>query len=309
MPVDLSVVVPILDEEDCLPELLRRLLPILEAQTARFEVLFVDDGSRDGSVALLRRAAETDARIKVLALSRNFGQHVALTAGCDHARGDVVLLMDGDGQDRPEEIPALLARLDEGYDAVYAVRAGRTDGWFKRASSVAFHAVLHVLVRRRHHASATVFRAMRRPVVEALKGLRERGRFLTGLVGWLGFRQAPVPVRHGARYHGKTKYSLFQMLRLAADALTSLSHWPLRAIAPLGLLALAGAVGAAILATSLHALVLACTGTVLVALGLVAEYVGRVHEQSLGRPLYVVRAFFDAQHAAETLDQRTERDE
>ena len=220
----LSVVVPILDEEDGLPELLRRLLPVLEAQTARFEVVFVDDGSRDGSVALLRRAAETDPRVKVLALSRNFGQHVALSAGCDHARGDVVVLMDGDLQDRPEEIPALLGRLDEGYDAVYAIRRNRKDGAIKRATSAAFHAVLATAVGGRHHASAAVFRAMRRPVVDALGKLRERGRFLTGLIGWLGFQQAAVEVQHGTRFTGRTKYSLVRMLRLAADAVTSLSH-------------------------------------------------------------------------------------
>jgi polyisoprenyl-phosphate glycosyltransferase len=300
---ELSVVVPVYNEQESVPELYGRLTAALSGVVRSFEVVLVDDGSTDHSWEIIRELAARDGRVKGLSFSRNFGHQMAFTAGLDHADGDAVVIMDADLQDPPELLPELLARWREGYDVVYAVRARRHgETAFKLFTAAAFYRLLRRLTRVDIPVDTGDFRLMSRKAVEAFRRMPERHRFTRGMVAWLGFRQVGVPYARAARHAGETKYPLKKMLRLASDGITSFSYIPLQlaswvglAVSGLALLALVVAVavrfgGGTMPAWTIAAAALALLGGVqLVAVGLVGEYVGRVLDEVKRRPLYLVR--------------------
>ena len=302
-PVRLSVAIPIYNEVALLPELLQRVDTVLsELPGGPHEIVMVDDGSTDGSRQALFRAAAAETRLVVVALSRNFGHQAALSAALDHVTGDVVVLMDGDLQDPPEAIPLLLRTHLEGYDVVYARRVRRKEGWLLRASYATFYRVLAGLSNVDLPVDSGDFGLMSRRVVEQLRRAPERHRYLRGLRAWAGYAQIGVTVERAARAGGESKYSLRKLIALACDGFFSFSVAPLRAAALLGLGAIGlstlfalYAVGVKLLLgqspqgfTALIVVMTFLSGTNLLFLGLLGEYLGRVYEEVKRRPLYVV---------------------
>lgn len=301
----LSVVVPCFDEQEVVREMHGRLVAVLEAVPGLgFEVLYVDDGSRDATPGLLHEIQRGDPRVRVLLLSRNFGHQTAITAGVQSACGDAVVIMDADLQDPPEVIPELLERWSRGADVVYGVRAGRDeDTAFKRWTAAGFYRLMRALANVPIPGNAADFRLMDRRVADAFLAMPERDRFVRGMVAWLGFRQEPVSYRRAARAAGTTKYPLRRMLRFAAVGILSFSAFPLRLAIWLGLLssglAFAGVVY--VLAVrffgetwspgwAMQSIVTLFLGGVqLVVIGVLGEYLGRIFQEVKRRPLYVVR--------------------
>lgn len=300
----LSIVIPIYNEEETLPELYRRLKHVLAGyeDSLTFEILFVNDGSTDRSMEIVLNLYGSDPRLKVIELSRNFGPHMAVSAGMDYAGGDAVILMDGDLQDPPEAIPQLVNKWREGYDVVYAVRAKRKENLFKRMAFVAFYRVLNWLSFTPMPVDTGIFSLMGRKVVDVLKAMPERNRYLGGLRAWAGFRQTGVLCERGARYAGKPRQRLPQLLRLAMDALVSFSYLPLRSAAVVG-----AAVSCLSFIAALYALyaklftskailgwtsILVATtflgGLILLMLGVIGEYIARIYDEVKARPRYVV---------------------
>ncbi len=301
----LSIVCPAFEEEEVLPHFhaeLRAALAPLESEYD-IEILYVDDGSRDGTLAYLRLLAASDARIRYLSFSRNFGQQAALTAGMEHARGDAVITLDSDLQHPPSLIPSLVEQWRKGHDVVLTYRADDPRlSYFKRLSSRAFNAVMRWLSDTPVSSAASDYRLLSRQAVNALARLQEKHRFLRGMVNWLGFRTTTVAFHPASRGAGATKYSVRRLLALAVDAMLSFSKLPLRLPLILGLLliVLGGGFGAVVLGRTLWGgdigalqLVLIALfligGTILCALGIVGEYVGRIYEQVKGRPLYLLK--------------------
>jgi len=298
-----SIVVPVLDEEQVLPLLLPRLRAAMDALPGGAEVWFVDDGSRDATARLVADAHADDRRIKLVQLSRNFGPPAAMTAGLDRASGDVVVVMDADLQDPPELVLDMVALYRQGFDVVHARRSGRRgESVFKRATAWLFYRLMRAVTENEIEANVGEFRLMSRPVVDALRGLRERHRLVRGLVSWVGFAHTTLEFERPGRAAGGTKYSVAKMLRLSLDAMTSFSAVPLRLATFLGFLGLVAGIGYAAYAvyigyvlglgvpgwTSLVILNIFFSGVVLVCLGLIGEYVGRIFEEVKRRPLYVV---------------------
>lgn len=299
-----SVVIPMLNEAECLPRLHAELRAACDSLPYRFEFLFVDDGSTDASPDVLADLRRQDERVRYLRLSRNFGHQAALSAGLAHAGGDAVIMMDGDLQHPPALIPALLQKYEEGYDVVNTSRQDTANIHpVKRRLSSAFYRVFNWFSSLRIEPGSADFRLLGRPAVDALNDLPEVHRFLRGLVPWLGFRQTTIPFRAPERWAGRSKYNLWRSLRLALEGITSFSFYPLRRLAVLGwvimlLSLLYGmySLGAHLITdstvpgwTSLMVCVLFLGGWQLLSLGVMSEYVGRVLEQVKGRPLYLVR--------------------
>ena len=300
----LSVVCPAFNEEEVLPRFHAELCAVLDPLRREYEVeiLYVDDGSRDGTLEVLRRLAAGDARVRYLSFSRNFGHQAALTAGLEHARGDVVVSMDSDLQHPPALLPVLLEKWRAGHDLVLTLRQDDPRlSPFKRLSSRAFYRLLRWLSDTEVRAAASDFRLMSRKALDALLRLHETHRFLRGMVNWLGFPTTTVPFMPASRAGGVSKYTLRRMLTLALDGMLSFSKVPLRLALLLGaLLFLLGlGAGAWALARALFAeasgtgVVLTALflvgGCVLGALGVLGEYVGRIYEQVKGRPHYLLK--------------------
>ena len=303
MPPVLSVVVPVFNEEGNLAELHRRLAAVLPSVVDSWEIVFVDDGSRDRSWQLIRDLAAADPHVRGVRFSRNFGHQMAFAAGLDHARGDAVVIMDADLQDPPELIPELVARWREGHEVVYAVRTRREgETLFKKLTASVFYRLLRRITQVEIPVDTGDFRLMGRRALEAFRRLPERHRFTRGLVAWVGFSQVGVPYARAARKAGETNYPLRKMLRFAVDAITSFSHVPLQLATWLGFLtslfAFAYIVVVVVLKfvgiswpgyTSLMAAILFLGGVQLVMIGLLGEYLGRVYDEVKGRPLYLVQ--------------------
>lgn len=303
-----SVVTPVFNEEECVPELYRRLAEVLETITPDFEIVMVDDGSRDRSWERVCELQARDPRVRGLRFSRNFGHHYAITCGLDHSQGDWVVVMDSDLQDPPEAIPALYAKALEGFDIVLAHRKNKQFGFFKRLASSLFYRVLSYLSDAPYSDQVGVYRILSRRAVAALCSLRESARFFLGLVNWIGFPQSSIEVAHGRRYAGETKYSLYKQIALASDAIRSFSEKPLTLTVYLGLLfAGCGALYAVSIVVrallgeivvmgyaSLMAAMLIIGGVIIVTIGLVGLYVGKIFQQVKGRPLYIVGDRADA---------------
>ena len=299
----LSVVLPVKDEAPVIPDLIARLTSALEALGESWEVILVDDGSRDSSWALLEDAANHDERIRAIRFSRNFGHQIALSAGLRLASGDAVVTMDSDLQHPPELIGSLLARAAEGYDVVYAVRSATdTEGWFKRESARLFYWLFGRLTALDLPQAGGDFRYMSRRVVDALLTMPERHRFLRGMTSWVGFEQAMVEYERQPRAAGSSKYTLRKMLAFGWDAVVSFSSLPLRVasvlglvISFLGLLYLAYVVAVRLFTeqavagwTSVVAAVIVLGGVQLLCLGIIGQYLGRVFDEIKARPLYLV---------------------
>lgn len=299
----LSVIVPLFNEEGLVSVLFERLVRILDAMPVEAEIILVDDGSGDGTLAAIASAHAMDSRFFGVALSRNFGHQLAITAGLAHARGDAVVVMDGDLQDPPEAIASLWAKLNEGFDVVYAIRANRPESCLKRLAYWAFYRLLGHLVSIEIPHDAGDFGIMSRRVVDHLNAMPERRRFVRGLRAWVGYRQIGISVARSPRHSGPPKYTLRKLFGLALDGLIGFSETPLR---------WAAAIGAFVILATLTALVaggaralsaagwpqgwywVACllgfsTGTQLLFLALLGEYVSRIFQEVNGRPLYIVR--------------------
>lgn len=303
MSVEISVVVPVFNEEAVVEEFHRRATAVLKG-LGDYELIFVDDGSRDSTLAHLLKLRAADPRVKVLELSRNFGHQSALTAGLEAARGRACVAIDADLQDPPELIPELVKKWKEGFEVVYAVRTAREgETLFKRWTAVAFYRLLRALAGVDIPMNTGDYRLLDRGVVDALGKLPERNRFLRGLVSWVGYRQTGVPFERPARAAGETKYSLFKMVRLALDGITSFSRFPLRLVTLMGVVCFVGSMavfGWALYVkyaadtgvqgwTSLMAVVLFLGGVQLLAVGVLGEYIARIFDESKARPLYLVR--------------------
>jgi dolichol-phosphate mannosyltransferase len=301
----LSVVAPLYNEEGNVAELVRRLRAAADAAPGidAYEIVLVDDGSTDRTLELLRAHAAADPRIVVVRLSRNFGHQLAATAGLDIARGDAVVLIDADLQDPPELIPAMVERWRAGYDVVYAVRRNRSgESPFKVWTARLFYRTTRRLTKVAIPVDAGDFRLMSRRVVDALTSIRERHRFIRGLVSWVGYPQTALEYDRDPRYSGSTKYPLSKMLRFAIDGITSFSDVPLRFASYFGFAVSAIAFVVAIVEigiriftgynlpgyTSTIFAILFLGGVQLIGIGILGEYVGRIYEEIKARPLYLL---------------------
>ena len=298
-----SIVVPIWNEEQVIPELYRRVLEVMAQVDGTWELICVNDGSRDHSLQLLLDLHKQDQRVKVIDFSRNFGHQVAITAGADFAEGDAVIVMDADLQDPPEVVLKMIAKWREGYEVIYAMRAKRAgETWFKLTTAKYFYRLLRQITDVESPVDTGDFRLMDRRVVLAMRQLREKHRFMRGLSSWVGFRQTGVEYERAERYAGETGYPLRKMVRLALTAITGFSYLPLQLATYLGFalafISLIGIILTVFLrlsgssfflgqATTLVSVLL--LGSIqLIVLGIIGEYLGRIYDEVKGRPLYIV---------------------
>lgn len=302
---DISLIVPCHNETENLPTLYNRVKAVIEKTGKSWEILCVNDGSKDDTLQHLMTLHQQDPRIVVIDLSRNFGKEAALTAGLDHTCGNCAIPLDADLQDPPELIPELLTKWHEGYDVVNAVRLSRDgESWLKRASAHAFYRVINRMSVVDIPADTGDFRLLSRPVLDALKTLPERRRFMKGLFAWVGFRTADVYYHREPRYAGKTTWNYWRLWNFAVEGITSFSQVPLQLTAHLGL-AVSGlaflyaiylVVGTLVYGNpvkgypSMTVTLLFLGGVQLIALGVIGEYLGRIYEETKGRPVYLVRS-------------------
>ena len=299
-----TIIAPVYNECEILPELHRRVSAVMDGLGEPWELILVDDGSSDGSTDQIRALAAQDERVKPLIFARNFGHQIAATAGLDYANGDAVIIIDADLQDPPEVIAELVAKWREGYEVVYAVRHEREgESWFKLFTASLFYRVIFRITDVKIPMDTGDFRLMDRKVVDVMNSMRERHRFLRGMSAWVGFRQIGVQYNRAARFAGSTKYPFKKMLRLALNAITGFSYFPLQLATWIGFIA-AGlsliAIPIVIIerlignqefsgqATTL-VVVLFLGGVQLISLGILGEYIGRIYDEVKGRPMYIVR--------------------
>jgi len=299
----LSVVVPMYNEEEVIEVTYRRLKAVLDKLGETYEIVFVNDGSRDRTSDIVRTLCAEDRSVKLVEFSRNFGHQIAVTAGMDHASGRTVVLIDADLQDPPELIADMVGKWREGYDVVYGKRIERKgESWFKKLTAAMFYRLLRSMTSVNIPVDTGDFRLMDRKVCDALTSMRERSRFIRGMVSWAGFKQTSVDYVRDERFAGETKYPLKKMIRLSLDAMTSFSTKPLKIASVLGfVLSAIGFVYLFIVLyqrlftdtttqgwTSMIAISLLFHGITLSLLGVLGEYIGRTYEEAKGRPLYLV---------------------
>ncbi len=304
MKIIYSIIAPIYNEIDNLPELYRRVKEVMDSSGESWELILVDDGSTDGSTDKIRELAQKDKTVRPVIFARNFGHQVAITAGWDYARGDAVIIIDADLQDPPETILELAKKWKEGYEVVYAVRGEREgESWFKKFTAAMFYRIIYSITDVKIPVDTGDFRLMDRKVVNVLKQMNERHRFPRGMSAWVGFKQIGVTYKRAARVAGVTKYPFSKMLKLALNAITGFSYFPLQVATYFGffsagvsILAIPVVIYMRIMgsgaffgqATTLIA-VLFLGGVQLISLGILGEYVGRLYDEAKGRPLYIVR--------------------
>jgi undecaprenyl-phosphate 4-deoxy-4-formamido-L-arabinose transferase len=304
----LSVVVPVFNEQDNLAELLDRLSAALERLGTSHETIVVNDGSRDDSLAILKAASASDPHLVVIDFNRNYGQHAAIFAGFEAARGEIIVTLDADLQNPPEEIPRLVAKMEEGFDVVGSVRVKRRDSLFRRLASRLVNRITAMATGVQLSDYGCMLRAYRRGVVKTLCSSREISTFVPVLADMYAGRVAEIPVAHAERTRGKSKYSIFKLIRLQFDLMTSFSLWPLRATMVIGtvtsVLAMAIALGllvgrlvkgrewAVSGVFTLFAVLFFFLGVLLFAIGLLGEYVGRIYMEVRRRPRFVIRHVF-----------------
>ena len=304
MSIVYSIIAPIFNEFDNIPELYRRVSEVMASTGEPWEMLLVDDGSTDRSTERIRELAERDPKVRPVIFARNFGHQIAVTAGLDYSRGQAIVIIDSDLQDPPEVILDLAAKWKEGYEVVYAVRSEREgESRLKLWTAALFYRTIYLITDVKIPLDTGDFRLLDRKVVNVMNKMRERHRFLRGMSSWVGFRQIGVEYRRAARFSGETKYPYKKMVRLALNAITSFSYFPLQVATYLGFVAaglailaipvvvisrLAGSQAFFGQATTLIA-VLFLGGVQLVSLGVLGEYIGRVYDEVKGRPLYIVR--------------------
>jgi undecaprenyl-phosphate 4-deoxy-4-formamido-L-arabinose transferase len=299
----LSVVIPVYDEVRCLGDLYDRLNQTLKETGQTYEIIFVDDGSRDGSMDVLRALHAQDRAVRVVRFNRNYGQHAAVLAGMARARGDVVVTLDADLQNPPEEIPRLLAGLGAGVDVVGGWRTQRRDRWPRRAASWAVNRVTSAVVGVRMRDYGCMLRAYRRSVVDQILACQETSQFIPALANTFATSVAEVSVAHGPREHGRSRYGLFRLLRLNFDLLTGFSLLPIQVVSLTGIVVAVLGLGFAIFlglrrlvlgpevegVFTLFAILFFFVGLQILALGLIGEYVGRIYQEVRRRPRYVIR--------------------
>jgi glycosyltransferase involved in cell wall biosynthesis len=297
-----SVVAPVFNEEETLPYFYERVVAVMERLDEPFEVLLVNDGSRDSSFQIMKNLHERDPRVHVIDFSRNFGHQIAISAGLDYAQGQAVIIVDSDLQDPPEVIPRLIERWKKGAEVVYARRARRVgETKFKLVTASLFYRLMRSITSVDIPRDVGDFRLMDRRVVDALVSMREHHRFMRGLSAWVGFRQEAVLYDRQERFAGQTKYPLMKMIRFSLDAITSFSHLPLQLATTFGFflasISLIGIIIAAFLRLFIGAivgqastliLVLFLGGVQLIFLGIIGEYLGRIYDEVRARPLYIV---------------------
>jgi len=304
MKITYSIIAPIYNEIDNLPELYRRVKEVMDSSGEAWELILVDDGSTDGSTDKIRELAQRDQTVRPVIFARNFGHQVAITAGWDYSRGDAVVIIDADLQDPPEVILELAKKWKEGYEVVYAVRGEREgESWFKKFTAAMFYRIIYSITDVKIPVDTGDFRLMDRKVVNVLKQMKERHRFPRGMSAWVGFKQIGVTYKRAARVAGVTKYPFSKMLKLALNAITGFSYFPLQVATYFGF----ASAGVSILAIPIVAIlrlagshffegqtttlvsVLFLGGVQLISLGILGEYIGRLYDEAKGRPLYIVR--------------------
>ena len=302
MPI-ISVVVPVYKAENCLDELYCRLVAALEPITSDFEIILVEDCGGDNSWQVIEQLATTDKRVRGIQFSRNFGQHYGITAGIDHCQGDWVVVMDCDLQDRPEEIPRLYAKAQEGYDIVLARRIARQDPLLKRITSLLFYRLFSYLADIEYDGASGNFRIMSRKVVASFRRMGEQLRFFGGLVQWLGFPTTSIAVEHAERFEGNSTYNFTKLWKLATETIIAYSDKPLRIGVRFGfgMAGLAFSYGMYILMRALlygspipgwNSLIVSMYfigGIIIAMLGIIGIYLGKAFDESKKRPLYIVR--------------------
>ncbi len=313
-PRVLSVIVPAYNEQEVLPEFHRRLSEVIALLPMSAEIVYVNDGSTDGTLQVIQDLRKHDARVTIIDLSRNFGKEIALTAGLDHAQGDAVVVIDADLQDPPEVIPELIRHWEKGYDVVYAKRTAREGETFmKKATAHVFYVVMQSLARVKIPADTGDFRLLSRRAVDSLKQIREQHRFMKGLFAWIGYPQMAVPYRRDPRFAGETKWNYWRLWNFALEGFTSFTIAPLKAAGYMGMLiAMAAFFYAAIIVfktlmfgdpvrgyPTMMVTMLFLGGVQLLAIGILGEYVGRMFNESKNRPLYLTNSYSPAKSILE----------
>ncbi len=302
--VKYSVVVPVYNEEEVIAESYKRLTNVLRGVGESYELIFVNDGSRDKSAQIIAELCRNDSCVRLVNFSRNFGHGPAVTAGIDYSSGDAVVLIDSDLQDPPELIPEMIKRWKEGFDVVYGVRKKRQgESVFKKVTAKAYYRLLKNITSVEIPVDTGDFRLMDRRVCEALKGLPEKNRYVRGLVSWVGFKQTGIEYEREQRFAGETKYPLNKMIKFAFDGITALSYKPLKIATGVGFfLSLLSFIYLVIVLfqkllygdaiqgwASTIAVILLSQGVVLMMLGIMGEYIGRIYDEVKNRPNYIVR--------------------
>ena len=298
-----TIIAPIFNELENIPELYPRLRDVMDQTGEPWELILVDDGSTDGSTEVMRKLADNDPRVRPVIFARNFGHQIAVTAGIDYSRGDAVVIIDADLQDPPEVILDLIEKWREGYEVVYAVREERAgESWFKKTTASLFYRLIFKITDVNIPLDTGDFRLIDKKVVTVMKQMREKHRFLRGMSAWVGFKQIGVKYKRKPRYAGETKYPINKMIKLALNAITSFSYFPLQVATYIGFIA----AGLSVLAIPIVAILRLTTGTALlgqattliivlflggvqlISLGIIGEYIGRIYDEAKGRPLYIV---------------------
>jgi dolichol-phosphate mannosyltransferase len=299
-----TIIVPVYNEEAVIQESYRRLTRVMESTGEPYELLFINDGSEDRTAEMIEGFAEKNECVKLLDFSRNFGHQIAITAGIDYASGDAIVIIDADLQDPPELIPKMIEKWQEGYEVVYAKRSQRKgETLFKKWTAALFYRLIGAMAEVNIPHDTGDFRLMDRKVCDAMQSIREKNRFVRGLVSWVGFRQTAIEYVREERYAGETKYPLKKMLRFSMDGITSFSYKPLKMATYLGFVVssvsfvyLIVSLGQKIFTTSTMAgwsALIAClmllNGVILIFIGILGEYIGRIYDETKNRPLYILR--------------------
>lgn len=310
-----SVVIPFLNEEENIPELYKRLTSVMTSIHKPYEIIFVDDGSEDGSIDLIRKIIDSDPRVLVVSLSRNYGHQVAVSAGIDHARGEAVIVMDADLQDPPEVLPSFMKKLDEGYDVVYAIRKKRKEGFLMRFLYALFYRMLQRVSNINVPLDSGDFCIMSHRVAMHLRGMKERNRFVRGVRSWVGFKQIGLEYERDKRYSGEAKYTFSKLIRLAFDGLVSFSYIPLRIASLVGfIISVINFIAIFVymfikLFTDLLMprgfptiimIVLFLGGIQLITIGIIGEYIGRIYDEVKQRPFYIVKELLRSEKSVKT---------
>lgn len=297
----ISVVVPIYNEEESLRECNNRLLSVLDNIQSDYEIIYVNDGSKDTSLTILKELAKNNKKIKVLSFSRNFGHQAAVSAGIEHSKGDCVVLIDGDLQDPPELISDMISKWNEGFDVVYGKRSKRNgETWFKKISAKMFYRTINQVSDIDIPKDTGDFRLMDRRVVDAFLKMPEKNRFIRGMVSWVGFNQVAIEYERDKRYAGITKYPIKKMINFAKDGIVSFSKKPLKFITQAGLCFISLSI---IMLMTMSIVIgfkgyewlliinsiMFFSGIQMFSLGIIGEYIGRIYDEAKDRPLYIVK--------------------
>ncbi|URN94577.1 MAG: glycosyltransferase family 2 protein [Candidatus Pristimantibacillus lignocellulolyticus] len=314
-----SIIVPMYNEEEVITTTFERLTEVMKQTNESYELIFVNDGSKDASAAIISELANIHDEVVLIDFSRNFGHQIAITAGMDYANGQAIIIIDADLQDPPEVMLRMIEKWKQGYEVVYGKRIKRKgETWFKKTTAKMFYRILRMMTNVEVPTDTGDFRLIDRKVCDVLKSLKEKNRFVRGLISWVGFKQTSVEFVREERFAGVTKYPLKRMISFALDAITSFSYKPLRIATYVGfLISLFSFVYLLVVLyqriftesteagwASIIALNLLFNGIILILLGVIGEYIGRIYDESKNRPLYIVREVVSQENVAESTGNR-----